>query len=370
MWEADVGPNRVVCGPGCLSRLSEVVAGLGGTRVLMVTDAGLVASGHIARAVTALEVHDLEVAVFADVSENPTTQDVDRGLEAARAHRPDLLVGFGGGSAMDCAKGVNLLLTNGGRLEDYEGHGRAKKPMLPAVGVPTTAGTGSEAQSYALISDAGTHRKMAVGDRKARFHTVLLDAELVATAPRGVAAVTGIDAIGHAVESFVSTRRNPLSCLLAGAAYRRLEASYEAAMAPSPSLEVYGEMLLGAYLAGAAIEASMLGAAHATANPLTARYGIAHGVAVSLMLPHVVRFNGDHAGYHELASGPQPSERLAERLVELQRAGGLPRRLSDCGVERSHLEELAAEAAEQWTGGFNPRSVGPRELLALYEAAF
>ena len=139
----------------------------------------------------------------------------------------DLLIGLGGGSAMDCAKGINFILTNGGRMEDYWGVDKATKPMLPSIGIPTTAGTGSEAQSFALISQEDTHQKMACGDKKARFRTVILDPALTKSTPKGVTAATGIDAISHAVESYVSTRRNPISQMFAKEAWRLLEKSFE-----------------------------------------------------------------------------------------------------------------------------------------------
>jgi alcohol dehydrogenase len=233
--------------------------------------------------------------------------------------------------------------------------------MLPSIGVPTTAGTGSEAQSYALISHPETHAKMACGDPKARFREVILDPDLAASAPRPVAATAGIDAVSHAVESFVTTRGNDGSRKLAREAWRLLDGGLEAALAGDR--EAVGDTLLGAHLAGAAIEASMLGAAHACANPLTARFGVVHGVAVGLMLPHVVRFNGEEL-YRELRDG------LAARLEELRAAAGLPARLRDCGVAAASLPLLSEEAARQWTATFNPRPVTAADLLALYEEAF
>src|SRR5204863_4246486 len=145
------------------------------------------------------------------VEENPTSRHVEAGVAAARAHRADLLVAIGGGSAMDTAKGINFVFTNGGQIADYQGFAKATRPMLPSVGVPTTAGTGSEAQSYALIADESSHLKMACGDRKAAFRVALLDPELTVSQPRSVSAVTGIDSVAHALESYVTVKRNPLA---------------------------------------------------------------------------------------------------------------------------------------------------------------
>lgn len=381
-FDLDVGGIRVLFGAGTEELLGEVAEQLG-RRPLVVTDPGLVAAGHVERGVESLRRAGLEPAVFDGVAENPTTEHVTRGAEAARRHDADLLIGLGGGSSMDCAKGINFIYTNGGRMEDYWGVGKATKPMLPSLGVPTTAGTGSEAQRFALISQANTHRKMACGDKKARFHTVILDPEILATVPRDVAAVTGIDALSHAVESYVTRRRNPVSQLFAREAWRLIERSFEASLDAADGLDARADMLLGAHFAGAAIEASMLGAAHSCANPLTARFGVVHGTAVGVMLPHVVRFNGRDVDslYGELvnaaglngqrsnATSPE-AERLSLRLEDLLRAGRQPSRLEDCGVERGRLEQLAAEAAEQWTAQFNPRSVDAADLLGLYDAAY
>ena len=163
--------------------------------------------------------------VFDGVEENPTTRHVEAGAGfRADASCIDFLIAVGGGSSMDCAKGINFLLTNGGTMADYKGFGKASKPMLPSIGVPTTAGTGSEAQSYALIADEQTHMKMACGDRKAAFRVAILDPEVTVSQPAKVTAVTGIDALSHALESYVTTRRNPLSQMFAREAWRLLEA--------------------------------------------------------------------------------------------------------------------------------------------------
>jgi alcohol dehydrogenase len=309
----------------------------------------------------------LDVAVFDEVEENPTTRHVGLGVEAARRHGTDVLVAVGGGSAMDVAKGVNFIVTNGGSMDDYRGFGKAGQPMLPSVGVPTTAGTGSEAQSYALIADASSHIKMACGDRKAAFRIALLDPELTLTQPPAVTAVTGIDAVAHSIESYVCTKANPVSTLFAGKAWRLLSANYERVLNSPGDLPARAAMQLGAYLAGAAIEASMLGCAHACANPLTAHYGTTHGIAVGVMLPHVIRFNALSAPdrYTELG-GAWP---LAETVSGFLRAAGLPARLSEQGVSRDILPLLAHEAAGQWTAQFNPRPVTEGDLLLLYEEA-
>jgi alcohol dehydrogenase len=373
--------TRVIFGENAIDQLGVLTKGLGSRRVLLVTDPGILQAGHVEHALHSLQKESLEVLVFSAVEENPTTRHVENGVEFAKANAPvDFIIGLGGGSAMDCAKGINFLLSNGGKMEDYWGADKATKPMLPSIGIPTTAGTGSEAQSFALISQEKTHIKMACGDKKARFRAVILDPVLVKTAPQRVAAIAGIDAISHAVESYVCTRRNPISQMFAREAWRLLACSFVMILKEPENIAAQGNMLLGAHLAGAAIENSMLGAAHACANPLTAAFGITHGIAVGLMLPHVIRFNSQavnelyadllHVGGISAKPSSNFGERLSERIVELKTAAGLPHRLRDCNVEKPKLPELAKAAASQWTGKFNPRAVAEKELLELYEAAF
>lgn len=370
---------RVVYGPGTLGRLGELACELGGSRVLLVTDPGLEKAGHPQRALASLEGTGLTTCVFDGVEENPTSLHVEAGVAVAKTQGIDLIVAVGGGSAMDCAKGINFLLTNGGRMRDFRGFGKAAKPMLPSIGVPTTSGTGSEAQSYALIADESTHMKMACGDRKAAFRIAILDPEVTVSQPAHVTAVTSIDALSHAVESYVCTTRTPLSQTFARAGWRLLEPNFEIVLRNPDNLEARGAMQLGAHFAGTAIENSMLGACHACANPLTAHYGLTHGIAIGILLPHVVRFNAARVGplygdlVHEagMTNGDtsMAAEVLAQRLTDLMRLADLPTSLAECGVSRSILPLLAEEAGQQWTARFNPRPVGEEDLLHLYQAA-
>lgn len=248
--------------------------------------------------------------------------------------------------------------------------------------------------------------KMACGDKKAACRVAILDPELTLSMPAGVTTATGIDAISHALESYVTTKRNPISQLFARRAWKLLARGFEVVMhvddavkksqanesspdsssipthgsEPSQMLAARGSMLLGAHLAGAAIENSMLGATHALANPLTAQYGITHGVAIGLMLPHVIRFNTPVVGslYGRLAEDiglcamdeSRAGERLAEYVAGLFQLSGSAGYLSAFGVERTMLRSMAGEAARQWTGTFNPRPVDEASLLDLYSAAF
>src|SRR5215510_3449504 len=290
--------TRVVFGAGSIAKLGDLALELSFRRTLLVADHGLLASGHVDEAVAPLRRKGIEVVRFHDFESNPDTQMVEAGASVVAEQGIDSIIGLGGGSAMDCAKGINFLLTNGGHMSDYRGYGKATREMLPMIAVPTTAGTGSEAQSYALISDASSHVKMACGDPKATFRVAVLDPALTVSQPRAITATSGFDAIAHAVETYVTTMRNPLSELFSREAWRLLEPNYERVLTRPDDLDARGAMQLGAFYAGLAIENSMLGATHACANPLTARYGTTHGEAIAMLLPTVVRWNRVAAAEH------------------------------------------------------------------------
>ncbi len=371
--------TRVLFGSGTVGRVGELARELGGQRIFLVTDKGLAEAGHEQHCLESLKQADVDVTVYDDVHANPTTEDVDRALAVALNANIDLIVGLGGGSSMDCAKGVNFLLTNGGKMEDYWGIGKATKPMLPMIAIPTTAGTGSEAQSFALIASASSHMKMACGDKKAACRIAILDPELTTTMPPAVAAATGIDAISHAVETYVSKVRNPISQLFSRRAWSLLAQGFPRSAEDPDNLEARGATLLGAHLAGAAIENSMLGATHALANPLSAHYDMTHGIAIGIMLPHVIRYNAEVVGrlYGDLAvdagltetHDEDAAELLADFVTSLVAAAGSPTCLSECGVDPAMFRQMAEEAAAQWTGNFNPRLVDGESLKELYACA-
>ncbi len=381
--------TRVVFGSGRIRELGKLAAEIGAQRVLVVSDPGVVAAGHFDIGKKSLLSAGLEVESFHALHENPTDLDVDAGVRIAKLFHPDCLVGLGGGSSMDCAKGINFVYCCGGRMQDYWGVGKATRDLLPLIAVPTTAGTGSEAQSFSLISDSHTHVKMACGDPRAACRIALLDPDLTLTQPPRVAALTGLDAISHAIETYVSKRHNPLSQCYSREAWRLLSRGFPRILQDGNDIEARSQMQLGAFFAGLAIEASMLGGAHATANPLTSHFGIIHGQAVAVMLPHVIRFNrgvaegyyrdlwellsprdGTHATANGSPSGLDVAEALAMRIDALTAQSGLATRLRDLNVARESLSALAHDATKQWTGQFNPREITEPAALALYESAF
>ena len=370
--------TRLVVGPGTIARLGELARELGGTRALVTSDHGIMAVGHTTAGIESLQAAGITTEVFSAFTENPSSAEVEAGAAMARGFRPDLLVGLGGGSSMDCAKGINFLLSCGGKMQDYRGRGTATGPMLPSIAVPTTAGTGSETQSFAVITDSESGLKMACGDPRAAFRVAILDVNLTLTQPAVLAALTGIDALSHAVESQVCTAATPASRTFSREAWRLLAANLPGIVIDGGTVAARSAVQFGASLAGLAIEHSMLGAAHALANPLTAAHHVTHGQAVGVMLPHVIRFNGPVCGgaYAELltdvaisATADEAGATLADWLTGLLATAQLKTSLRACGIDAADVPALAAAAATQWTAGFNPRAVTATDLADLYEAA-
>ena len=373
--------QEVFWGSGVSSRVGDFARSLGG-HALVVTDKGVLLAGHPTKVIHSLNEAGLKTVLYDRTVQNPTDQSVQACAREVASMGIDLIIGVGGGSSLDTAKGANFILTNGGSMKDYWGVDKAKHPLLPMIAIPTTAGTGSECQSYALISDDLTHRKMACGDASALPKVTLLDPELTLSQPFSVCAATGMDALAHALESAVCTRRNALSARHASKGFSLLIQNLEAVWKQPDNLEARGAVLLGAAHAGAAIEKSMLGAAHAMANPLTARKGVIHGQAVSLTLPAVLVYNSKEPTilntYANLArsaglanadeSDREAFDSLLQKVVQFRKSSGMPVSLTTVGCEDSDLDELASDAADQWTATFNPRPVGRHELLKLYQS--
>lgn len=373
---------RLVVGPGVMEQIGRLAGEFGGHRALIVTDPGVMAAGYPEKVANLLLAEGIRPTVFDGVVENPTSEEVELCVQVAKSCQADLLIGLGGGSSMDTAKGCNFLYTNGGEMADYRGKDRAKKKMLPFIAVPTTSGTGSECQCYALIADPVTHQKMPCGDTKAMAVAAVLDPELTLTQPPLVTACTGLDALAHAVESYVSSAATPWSRLYAGRAYALVREHLPTVLQSPENREARAGMQLGAALAGAAIENSMLGCAHAAANPLTAVFSVVHGHAVALMLPTVIRINAGQPAtaqlYAELLasagtaadSGMEAAEIIATEVEQWLGLSTLSTQLVNCGVIFEEIPRLAELATQQWTAGFNPRAYTAADFQTMYEAAY
>jgi alcohol dehydrogenase len=396
--------TRFVCAPGAVSRLGVLAKSLMDQsqprtreyRAFVVSDPGVVAAGIFARGKESLEGSGWKVCGFHELHENPSTVDVDRGVQEARSFEPDLIVGLGGGSSMDCAKGINFLYSCGGKMQDYWGQGKATRDLIPMIAIPTTSGTGSESQSYALISDADTHTKMACGDPRAASRIAILDPELTLTQPPRVTALTGIDALTHAIETAVTNIANSISRAYSQAAWQHLAISFRRVLDDPKDLASRTRMQIGASLAGMAIESSMLGAAHSLANPLTARYGIPHGQAVGAMMPFVILKNSANNEslesyrllWHSLqAIAPeataQPHESFsADKRIGIEGrilagwmrdqllAGGMHTGLRGLNIPENDIPGLAQEASQQWTARFNPIAFDCDDFAAIYREAY
>ena len=382
---------RIMFGPGISGRIGELAVEYGASSVLLVSDPGVAAAGHADAVESALRDQRIAVHLFTGVRENPTLADVNACAAVARQHGPDLIVGLGGGSSLDVAKACAMVCAEGTDIARSPGMTASNRPHVPVIAIPTTAGTGSECQPHAVICDEETHAKVAFATSRSLPAVAVLDPVLTVTQPRKVTADTASDAIVHAVEVWVTKPANPLSAMFAGEAFSLLTSNLPAVLAHPGDLEARGHMQLGAAWAGLGIAHSMLGAAHAAGNALTARYPISHGAAVASMLPAVIRFNSEddavRARYATLAArswlgsglvpdGGDPADRerglvgaLLGMLSSLWSLTGHPPGLSGLGVRADDIGPLAVEAASQRTGLFNPRPVGVAEFEALFTAA-
>jgi alcohol dehydrogenase len=375
--------TRLIYGAGKLSELGRLATDLGITRALVVTSVELMWAGHVEHALDWLESHGVESDCHF-VSEDPTHEDVEVVAEIAREHQADGFIGLGGGSAMDAAKGGNLLLCHGGRIQDYWGQDKVLGPLLPMIAIPTTAGTGSEVQAAALISDGKTHKKKACVDEHLTPSIAILDPELSVSMPRRVSEASGLDALAHALETAVSRRRTDLSFEYSVEALRLIQKSFLNVLVHPDDTGERASMLLASTYAGLAIEHSMLGAAHACANPLSQDYRLCHGFAVGYALPTVLRYNGQdehvRAQYAELARASgcahedlgdfDAYELLLDTVQAFVAQTGAAAEWRRSGVLLANPAALAKRAVAEWTAGFNPRVLNETELSALYRAMF
>ena len=371
---------NVSCGFGAVDGIGDAVKGMGYNRVLFVTDPGLVKAGLAERVTKKLEAAGIGFSIFDTVEPNPRDSSIEAAWEAVKHEPIEAVVGLGGGSSMDAAKAAATLATNGGKLAQYDGAGTIKKPVLPIIAIPTTAGTGSEVTSNAAITDAARHYKMSLRSPYLIPSLAILDPGLLAGLPARIAAESSMDAIIHAAEGFTSNKANALSDSLAVQALEFLCPNIRAFIGRRSNKEAAENMLLGSMFAGTVIGNTGTGADHALARALGGARDTPHGLACALMYPYVVRYNfiADPAKYRKLAqllglsvcclSDSALCDALVAELFRLSDDLGIPTKLSAIGVERSDLPGIAEVAAGN--SGPNPRSTSAKELLALLEEAF
>lgn len=381
--------SDIIFGAGCLRELGELARASGIRRALLVTDRGLAARGMHAAACASLESAGVSVTVYSEVVADPPTDVVLAATELGARAACDGVIGFGGGSSMDTAKLVAVLLCNEQALDAMYGVDQVRSRRMPLIQVPTTAGTGSEVTMVAVVT-TGANTKQGVVSRTLLADRVLLDPTLTVSMPAEVTAATGIDAMVHAIESFTSARlKNPVSDMFAREALRLLAGNIRRAVQTPEDLEARGAMLLGAMYAGQAFANAPVAAVHALAYPLGGNYHVPHGLSNSLVLPHVLRFNAPaaEAMYRELLplvlgaaqapaearapSGASATERLAAYCLSLASELGLPTRLRELDIPHSDLPRLARESMlQQRLLVNNPRPVTEADALVLYEQAY
>lgn len=373
--------SNVHFGCGAVSRIGEIVKGHGLKKVMLVYDSGVKAAGIADRVMRELSGAGVTVVIFDRVIPNPTNETVEEAAVLARAERVGGFVAVGGGSSMDTAKAINVLMTNPGTIEEYGGMDRVTEECLPLIAIPTTAGTSSEITNVSALIDTKKVIKYVIIDNHIVASDVIADPELTLTVPPAVTAATGMDAITHAVESYISNMATPLTEYNSLKALEILRANIERVVENGADLAAREQMMLGCIIAGFAFSNANLGLVHAIAHTLSAHFGLAHGVANAAVLPYVIEFNA--------ASCPEKMIKLAE-TVGLHVTGdrekdirlisgdlrGLVRRLgiktlSEQGIRRSDFDRLCDDVLREPVLGFNPRQdVTKADVLAILEKAY
>jgi alcohol dehydrogenase len=366
-------PPIVHFGRGALAALGPEARGFG-RKALLVTDRGLAASGIVEQVARVLRDAGVEPLIFDRVEPNPTIAQVEAGLEAGAGKEVGLIVSVGGGSAHDCAKVIALVAANGGEVRDFEGLDRSAHRGLPLICVNTTAGSGADVSRYAVITDPRRDLKMIIVDRHPMPRVAVNDPLLTVGMPTAVTMASGIDALTHAIEAYVSTLASELSSLYALRAMELVVADLETAVRDGADLDAREGMMMGSMLAGFAIDSASVGAVHAMAHQLGAVYDLPHGVCNGVLLPVVVEFNESTASerYGRIAAlfgGAATGRRLPALLRSLGDRVGLPRGLAALGVDRARVPELAARAMTDMCMSTNPRPMTEADVVRLFERA-
>lgn len=376
--------KSVICEPGSIKRLGAIVHEYIGKNVMLVTDMGLIKAGLLSSATDSLSEAGVDYCVFKDVVADPSASVVEAAIVQAKAANIDGVIGFGGGSSMDVAKLVALLVGGEVYLADVYGVGQAKGKRLPLIQIPTTAGTGSEVTPISIIT-VGESEKKGVVAHQLLPDIALLDAELTLGLPSSITAATGIDAMVHAIESYTSAsaNNNPVSRAIAREALRLLGANIETVVKDGTNIQARSNMLLGAMLAGQAFANSPVAGVHALAYPIGGIFHVPHGLSNALVLPQVMRFNANVCGdeYATLALDVFPglmsvpeAERVDEFINRLQALSldlGLEQTLREVGIGESDLPTLASEAMKQIRLLVNnPKELSEADVLAIYRAVF
>ncbi|GAA2892994.1 iron-containing alcohol dehydrogenase [Streptomyces mexicanus] len=372
---------EVVFGPGSLTELGHCALRLGGRRPFLVTDAGLMEAGWVDEAVGHLRRAGLRPVVWCDVTPNPKDHEVQAGFERYAACGCDVIVGVGGGSVIDAAKGVAILSSNGGHILDYEGVDQVVQPIPPTVMVPSTSGTGADVSQFAVITDTTEHVKITIVSRTLVPEISVIDPRLLTTMPDWLNAATGLDALTHAVEAFVSRAHNPLTDNHALHAVELITANLVRTQVDPRDFGARLAMAQAALEAGMAFTNAILGATHAMSHQVGGLLDAPHGVVNGVLLPHVIRFNAEAWPERFVALGAAaglpvsgvPAHEVAEQLADLVRAladdVGVPKGLASLGVAERDVPVLARTTLKDACMATNPRDVDVRDVETLFREA-
>lgn len=375
-------PAVNIMGIGCLDEAMTAIVGYGFRKALIVTDTGLAKAGVAQRIAEQLAVRDIDSRVFDGARPNPSIANVEQGLALLQREKCDFVISLGGGSPHDCAKGIALCATNGGRIADYEGVDRSAKPQLPLVAINTTAGTASEMTRFCIITDEARHVKMAIVDRNVTPILSVNDPALMVAMPKALTAATGMDALTHAVEAYVSTAATPITDACALKAIELISGNLRQAVANGQDLPAREAMAYAQFLAGMAFNNASLGYVHAMAHQLGGFYDLPHGVCNAVLLPHVQRFNAkvSAARLRDVAAalGVEVAELNAEQgaaaaiaaIEQLSRDIDIPPGLAVLGAKVEDVPILASNALKDACGLTNPRPASQSEIEAVFKAAF
>ncbi len=375
-------PPVNIMGLDCLDEAMAAIAGYGLRKALIVTDEGLSRAGVAKRIAGLLAERDIDSAIFDGAKPNPSIANVEAGLALLQRERCDCVISLGGGSPHDCAKGIALCATNGGHIRDYEGVDRSAKPQLPLIAINTTAGTASEMTRFCIITDESRHVKMAIVDRNVTPILSVNDPALMVGMPKGLTAATGMDALTHAIEAYVSTAANPITDACALKAITLINDNLRQAVADGQDLQARENMAYAQFLAGMAFNNASLGYVHAMAHQLGGYYDLPHGVCNAVLLPHVQRFNAQvsAARLRDVAkamgvkvcglTAEQGAGAAISAIEHLAVAVGIPSGLAELGAKREDVPVLAANALKDACGLTNPRTASQGEIEAIFETAF
>lgn len=374
-------PSVNMIGSGCLDEAAKTMKQQGLRRALIVTDKVLNNIGVVAQVQQLLAAQQIESCVYDGTHPNPTTLNVKQGLALLQEHQCDCVISLGGGSPHDCAKGIALLATNGGDIKDYEGVDRSAKPQLPMIAINTTAGTASEMTRFCIITDEARHIKMAIVDKHVTPILSVNDPHLMAGMPKGLTAATGMDALTHAIEAYVSSAANPITDACALKAVTMIAESLRDAVADGSNMQARENMAYAQFLAGMAFNNASLGYVHAMAHQLGGFYDLPHGVCNAVLLPHVQEFNASVCASRlkDIAAAmgldvsylndQQGAAACIAAIRLLAQDVGIPAGLRDLQVKEQDLDTLATNALKDACGFTNPIQATHAQIVAIFRAA-